>query len=206
MEHYFDIAFAEPVRALQQHKDAREHYEKMRERWPAPDALGTNERAHIGARDSFYLATVGADGWPYVQHRGGDVGFVTVLDDTRIGWLERRGNRQYVGTGNIVGDDRVALIMVDYPARTRLKLYGHARYHPEPDAGLVTALGGANIREDGAVVVDVVSFDWNCPKYITPRFTSEQVRATLAERDERITSLEFELVRMRARVEGLACD
>lgn len=213
MKEYFDVAFTDPVKDLQRTKGARDHYVKMAPRWPAPTTLGGQERAHITSRDSFYLASVGETGWPYVQHRGGATGFVTVIDDRTIGWVEQRGNRQYIGTGNITGDDRVALIMLDYPSRTRLKLYGHATYHPFPSADLLAALQGQDLRADGAVTVVVVSYDWNCPKYITPRFTADQVRivtdplqARIEELEASVEELEAERARLLGRFQGLTCD
>lgn len=206
MKKYFDVAFTEPVKNLQHRKQAREHYVNMAARWPSPQTLGPHEVAHITARDSFYVATVGQTGWPYVQHRGGEEGFVTVMDDSTIGWVEQRGNRQYIGTGNITGDDRVALIMLDYPSRTRLKLYGHATYHPEPGPDLIATLSGQTLRQDGAITVNVVSYDWNCPKYITPRFTADQVRAVTDPLQARIEELEADHARLLGRFQGLTCD
>lgn len=190
MEPYFDIAFSPSVRRIQEMKGAREHYARIEAGRGAPTSLTEDEIAQIRARDSFYLATVNENGWPYVQHRGGDPGFVTVIDPTTIGWVERNGNRQYVGTGNITATERVALILVDYPNRTRLKIYGTATHHGDPSPELLQQLGATSIRHDGAVTVRIVATDWNCPKYITPRFTAEEVRAMTAPLRERIEALE----------------
>ena len=94
---------------------------------------------------------------------------------------------------NITTNSRVSAIFVDYPSRTRLKVRGAAVYHSEPSADLVTKLGGDHIRGDGAVIVDVVATDWNCPKYITPRFTSEQVALVSDPLNRRIEELESRL-------------
>jgi predicted pyridoxine 5'-phosphate oxidase superfamily flavin-nucleotide-binding protein len=195
MRKYFDIAFTPAVTEVQSLKGAREHYARAGESWPVPTRLNEQEVTHIQAADSFYLASVSESGWPYVQHRGGDKGFVTVLDDHTIGWLERTGNRQYISSGNIAANDKLAIIMVDYPSRTRLKLYGNANNHIDPSDELISRLGGDGIRNDGAVTVEVVSYDWNCPKYITPRFTEEQIREITAPLEERIRDLEAELAR-----------
>ena len=144
----------------------------------------------LTGRDSFYLASVSETGWPYVQHRGGDVGFVKILDDQTIGWSERRGNRQYLGTGNITANGRVAAIFVDYPSRTRLKLFGRATYHADPAPELLARLEALDERVDGVVTVEVLATDWNCPKYITPRFTDEQLRAVTNRFEARIVDLE----------------
>lgn len=176
MQDYFDIAFSADVRRLQENKGSRRLYDGADTRPGNPHKIGHEEISFITARDSFYIATISSTGWPYVQHRGGDIGFVKVLGPTTIGWLERPGNRQYIGTGNITADDRVSMILVDYPERARLKLFGHARHMPQPDEGLLKQLGG-DFRSDGAVTVDIAAYNWNCPKHITPRFTSEQLEA-----------------------------
>ena len=193
MDHYFDIAFSPEVTELQAQNGSQPHYETARDQWPQPTRLGPDEIAHITARDSVYIASTSSTGWPYVQHRGGDIGFVKILGPTTIGWVERNGNRQYVGTGNITADDRVALIAVDYPNRTRLKLYGHATYHPDPDLDTIERLGASDIRNDGAIIVDVIATDWNCPKYITQRFTADAIRAATNPLHERIAELEAQL-------------
>lgn len=193
MDKYFDIAFTDGVRELQRHKGSEQHYEQAAKSWPTPVDLEANEVEHIRAANSFYMATTSDTGWPYVQHRGGDAGFVKILGPTTIGWLERNGNRQYVGTGNLTTDDRVAIIIVDYPQRTRLKLYGHATYHPQPDDTLLQLLDGATIRNDGAITVEVAALDWNCPKYITPRFTADHVASITSRLQQRIDELEQQL-------------
>src|SRR5436190_274372 len=100
------------------------------------DALTDDERAFIAERDSFYLATVSANDWPYIQHRGGPRGFLKVLDAQTLAFADFGGNRQMLSTGNLATNDRVALFLMDYPRRERLKILGHARVldakeHPE---------------------------------------------------------------------------
>jgi predicted pyridoxine 5'-phosphate oxidase superfamily flavin-nucleotide-binding protein len=190
MENYLETAFSPAVRALQQRKGSRDTYDPGS---VAPDALRTDEIEHITNRDSFYLATVSESGWPYVQHRGGDIGFVTVLGPTTIGWIERTGNRQYLGSGNITADDRMSAIFVDYPNRARLKIRGRATHHAEPTRELVEALGGEALRNDGAITVEIIATDWNCPKYITPRYTADQVAAAIEPLQARIDQLETRL-------------
>ena len=190
MQNYLDELFTPSVLAVQQHKGSIGRYESGVE---GPVALDTGEISHITSSDSFYIATVSESGWPYVQHKGGDAGFVKVLGTTTIGWAERSGNRQYLGTGNITADDRVSVIFVDYPSRTRLKLRGHATYHPDADSELVTALGADGMRIDGAITVEIVATSWNCPKYITPRYTAAQIEMATAPLHDRIKELEAQL-------------
>lgn len=159
----------------------------------ARDPLGAEEAEFIHARDSFYMATVNADGWPYIQHRGGPPGFLRVLDSLRLGFADFRGNRQMLSTGNLAGDDRVALFLMDYRRRERLKINGHARVL---DARVESALAGQFAppelrgKVERVFLIDVVSFDWNCPQYITPRYTEAEVEAMIAPLKQRIAELE----------------
>jgi predicted pyridoxine 5'-phosphate oxidase superfamily flavin-nucleotide-binding protein len=162
---------------------------------PAPerDALTDDEIAFIRSRDSFYLATVSENGWPYLQHRGGRPGFLHVLDPRTLAFADYRGNRQMLSTGNLAANDRATLFLMDYPRRTRLKILGHvrvedARQHPE----LVQQLAEPDVRRivERLFFVDVVSFDWNCPKHITPRYTVDEIEELVAPLKQRIAELE----------------
>ena len=145
------------------------------------DPLGEREAEFIAARDSFYMATVGEAGWPYVQHRGGPTGFLRVVTPTSLAFADYGGNRQLLTAGNLAVDDRVSLFLMDYAHRRRLKILGHARVadvreHPELREGLAVD-DGAEVER--VVVIDVVSFDWNCPQHITERFTRAEVEAAV---------------------------
>ena len=160
------------------------------------DPLGPAEAAFIAARDSFYMATVSESGWPYVQHRGGPPGFLRLLGPTTLAFADYEGNHQMVSTGNLAADDRVALFLMDYPHRRRLKLLGHARAvdaRERPD--LVAQLGTANAdaRVERVMVIEVVSFDWNCPQHITPRFSEDEVAAIVEPLQRQIAALRQQL-------------
>jgi predicted pyridoxine 5'-phosphate oxidase superfamily flavin-nucleotide-binding protein len=147
---------------------------------PERDPLTDEERLFIEARDSFYMATVSEGGWPYLQHRGGAPGFLRVLGPDRLAFADYPGNRQLLSTGNLMANDRVALFLMDYPNRERLKILGHAqvleaRLHPELAAQF--AGPGARRSVERIFVIDVLSFDWNCPQYITPRYTAAEWEA-----------------------------
>jgi uncharacterized protein len=157
------------------------------------DRLSPDEVAQITSAQHFYMGTVNEDGWPYVQHRGGAVGFVHQLGPTTIGWAERKGNRQYIGAGNLTANGRISMIFVDYPARTRLKLLGSATLEREPTDELLARVGATGVRTDGVVTVDVLATNWNCPKFIEPRFTAEQVDAAVRSLRDRIAELEAAL-------------
>jgi uncharacterized protein len=206
MGHRFaELAFTPLVKAVQQEQGSRHAYAKFEGGAPANDRLGDAEAAFITARDSFYMATVGETGWPYVQHRGGPPGFVKVLDERTIGFADFRGNRQYVSVGNLRGDDRVSMFMMDYVAKRRLKLLGHARIVTvESDAQMLQrlALPGYGARVERGFVVEVAAFDWNCPQHITPRYSRREVEELVTGLTGRIAELEAQLAAASAPSSG----
>ena len=163
---------------------------------PECDPITDEERIFIEARDSFYMATITESGWPYVQHRGGVPGFLRVVSPTQLAFADYKGNRQMLSTGNLAANDRVALFLMDYPRRERLKILGHARVedarqHPE----LVAQLAEPEARGlvERLFFIEVLSFDWNCPKYITPRYTAAEVEEAVAPLRQRIAELEAQM-------------
>jgi ferredoxin-NADP reductase/predicted pyridoxine 5'-phosphate oxidase superfamily flavin-nucleotide-binding protein len=178
------LAFTPNVRTQQSLMGSRDAYSQLDAGEPESPALGPGERAFLEARDSFYLGTVGETGWPYVQHRGGPVGFLKVLDEQTIGYADFTGNRQYISVGNLAGDDRVSLFLMDYPNQVRLKIFGRARIIEESDdQELLAKLDNPHYRArvERGVVIRIEGFDWNCPKYITPRFTESEAALRIAE-------------------------
>jgi ferredoxin-NADP reductase/predicted pyridoxine 5'-phosphate oxidase superfamily flavin-nucleotide-binding protein len=185
------IAFTENVKTVQAHMGSREAYARDDHEPVTPPALGQQEIAFIGVRDSFYLGTVGETGWPYVQHRGGPAGFLKVLDEHTIGYADFTGNRQYISVGNVIGDDRVSLFLMDYPNQVRLKIFGRARIVDEAsDAELLGRLENPHYRArvERGIVIHIEGFDWNCPKYIKPRYTEEEVTQRIAEASAALAS------------------
>ena len=166
------------------------------------DELGPDEIGFIARRDSFYLGTVSENGWPYVQHRGGPPGFLRVLGGRSLGFADLKGNRQLVSTGNLAGNDRVSLFLMDYPARERLKILGHARVvdaRAEPDlANRLAPAPELRNRVERFYLIDVVGFDWNCPAYITPRFTASEVEEYAKSLKDRVAELEKQLAERAA--------
>lgn len=196
---YMDIAFTEAVRAQQIADGSREDYARWDDVTEDRNGeLRDSEAGFLAARDSFYMASVNADGWPYVQHRGGPRGFVRVLGPRQIGFADYRGNRQFVSVGNLDGDDRVSLFFMDYANKTRLKIFGHARV-VALDGDMKKALTGPYDRDyaERAVVIDIAAFDWNCPKYITERYTVADIQASVAALQDRIVELETELLEIK---------
>jgi uncharacterized protein len=172
---YFHHLFSKHARRLQRLAGSREIYARREEAAGGePDTLTDRETVFIAGRDSFYMASVTDTGWPYVQHRGGPAGFVKCLGSNRLGFADYGGNRQYVSTGNLLADGRVSLFFMDYAARRRLKLIGHATIE-ELDKFPELTRGDPVQQGERAVLIDVVGFDWNCPKFITPRFSPEEI-------------------------------
>ncbi len=164
---------------------------------PTTEALGAAEIEFIAARDSFYLGSISETGWPYIQHRGGPPGFLRVLAPDRLGFGDVPGNRQLLSSGNLAHNPRVALFLVDYPQRSRLKILGQARVIPAADdaaLGATLAVEGLP-RPERLFTIDVVAYDWNCPKYITPRYTVREVEEVVAPLRARIAELEAALKR-----------
>jgi len=160
------------------------------------DPLGQAEAEFIAARDSFYVGSISESGWPYVQHRGGPAGFLRLLNETTLVFADYKGNRQLLSTGNVSANDRVALFLMDYKNRERLKILGHARIvdpraHPELTAQVTDLKMRSSVER--LVFIDAVSFDWNCPKYITPRYSSEEIEELVGPLRARIAELEATL-------------
>lgn len=196
MAHKFAaLAFTPAVKAQQELYGSRQAYARMELGQDHHDRLGPREADFIAARDSFYMATVGSTGWPYIQHRGGPPGFVQALDDTTLAFADYSGNRQYVTVGNLQENDRVAMFFMDYPSRARLKLLGHVRLSEGAEPALVEKLQSPphRARIERIMTVHVEGFDWNCPQHITPRFTEAEVMAAVHPLQARIAELEARL-------------
>lgn len=202
MAHHFgSLVFTPVVKALQEKYGSRHSYARMELGGDEMDRLGPDEVAFIAERDSFYMATTGATGWPYIQHRGGPKGFLKVIDDHTVAFDDFRGNKQYISTGNVATDNRVALIMVDYPNQTRLKILGRTEiYEGDGAREWIEKLRdpGYKAAIERAYVIRVEAFDWNCQQHITPRFTAEQIHEALAPFERRFAELERENEELRA--------
>jgi predicted pyridoxine 5'-phosphate oxidase superfamily flavin-nucleotide-binding protein len=194
------IAFTPGVRAVQKKLGSSKYYDKTLRGQPYNDELGPDETEFIRLRDTFYMASISETGWPYVQHRGGPPGFIKVLDATTIGFADYRGNRQYLSVGNLLQDDRVALILLDYPNRTRLKLLGHARIVPTAETDLMATLDvpAYGARVERGFVIKIAAYDWNCPQHITPRFTQSEIESVMGSLKARLADLETQLQECRS--------
>ncbi len=175
---YAKMMFSPAAKRLQEQHHSRAQYERLAELGPRDEALGDFEQQFIAARDSFYLGSVTEDGWPYIQHRGGPVGFLHILDGRSLAFADFAGNKQYITTGNLATNDRVSLFLMDYPHQARLKIIGHARIvdlgeNLGLEAKLARPADPATIER--LLTISVVGYDWNCSQHITPRFTEEEI-------------------------------
>ena len=189
---YLEIAVTPAVAAAQKQYFGRSlHVEAQSSN---RDPLGADELGFISGRDSFYMATVSETGWPYIQHRGGPPGFLRTIDPLTLAFADYRGNRQLLSTGNVAINERVSLFLMDYPRRERLKILGYARV-TEASPELVEQLAEPDARPsvERVFFIDVVSFDWNCPKYITPRYSAAEVQDVVMPLKKRIAELENQL-------------
>jgi uncharacterized protein len=177
--HFASLAYTARVRDCQRRYAGRDLGEGLADTPPAAvTALGPREQAFIAERDSFYLATVGETGWPHVQHRGGPPGFLQVLDATTLAFADYSGNRQYVSVGNLAGNDRAALILMDYPNQRRLKIMARVELVDSAavDSKILAKMKNPEARVERVMRLHVAAYDWNCSQHITPRYTESEWR------------------------------
>jgi predicted pyridoxine 5'-phosphate oxidase superfamily flavin-nucleotide-binding protein len=194
------LVFTPMVKQLQERYGSRRQYERMEQASGPQDRLTEFEKQFLSQRDSFYMASMGATGWPYVQHRGGPIGFLKVIDDHTLAFADFRGNKQYISTGNLLTDDRVALIMVDYARQARLKILGRVKiFEGDQATDWLAQVGvpGEKTPIERVYVIDVEAYDWNCPQHITPRYSVEELRDGMKDVEKRMQRLEQENERLR---------
>ena len=198
---FAELAFTPTVKDQQTRHGSRSQYHRVETSGNPGAALGPHEQSFILQRDGFYMASVSESGWPYVQFRGGPKGFLHVIDDRTIAFADLRGNMQYISTGNLLRNDRVALFLMDYPAQTRLKILGHAEIledTPQAEDWLDRLrVPGEKSPAERAVLIHIEAFDWNCPQHITPRYTQEEITEMLEPMRRRLDALERDNARLR---------
>jgi predicted pyridoxine 5'-phosphate oxidase superfamily flavin-nucleotide-binding protein len=204
------LLFTPAVKALQERYGSRRQYARLEESESSlrgeHAGLGPEEKEFLSQRDTFYMASLGATGWPYVQHRGGPKGFLKVIDAHTIAFADFRGNKQYISTGNLMTDGRVALILLDYPNQLRLKILGRAEIFEGDKAKewLEKVRDPAyKAVSERVYVIRVEAFDWNCQQHIIPRFTEEEIRDVLAPVEKHVGELEKENERLKKEVARL---
>ncbi|MGE5106461.1 MAG: pyridoxamine 5'-phosphate oxidase family protein [Sphingobacteriales bacterium] len=196
------IAFTDAVKKLQENLGSRATYARMEEDTYI-DGLTQIEEEFIAQRDSFYMASFGENDFPYIQHRGGPKGFLKVLDKSRLGFIDFRGNMQYISVGNIATNNNVALILTDYPARARLKILAKAEIvelNDDPALYDLLDLGKYKFRPERMMVLNIEAYDWNCPQHITPRYTVEEVKEAFESQRIYLEKLEAETKELKLKL------
>jgi uncharacterized protein len=199
-KNFASLAFTDEVKVLQEKYGSRANYQRVEKR--IVDGLGENEIDFISHRDSFYMASIGENGFPYIQHRGGPKGFAKVIDADTIGFIDFSGNKQYITIGNLATHNNVSLFMMDYPARARLKMYAKAEIidlNVRPELLKLFALEDYPSKPERMMLLHIEAFDWNCPQHITPRYTEEEIEEALAPQREYIKKLEQELKELKSK-------
>ena len=193
-EYISDIAFSPSVKDYQEKEGSRYGYQKVAQSRDWQNSITDQLRSFVASRDSFYIATVNKEGQPYIQHRGGPKGFLKVLDDHTLGFAEYSGNRQYISAGNLQDSNKVSLFLMDYPTRSRIKIWGEAKIIKKEDK-LMNQLKDKDYSAviERAMIIKLKAWDVNCPQHIQQRFTREELKPEFDALNKRINDLEMEL-------------
>lgn len=197
-KNFASVAFTDEVKALQERYGSRKSYARM-EKQLNISGLTEFEVDFISQRDSFYMASIGENGFPYIQHRGGPKGFVKVIDANTIGFVDFMGNKQFITVGNLATHQKVSVIMMDYPAQARLKMYAKAsivELNEQPELLDLLTLRDYPARPERMMLLHLEAYDWNCRQYITPRYTAEEVEEVWMPQRKYIQKLEQEIKRL----------
>ena len=196
MANYFgEIAFGEASKVMQEKVCSRASYARA-EKVSFWDGLTHNESSFIAERDSFYMASITESGFPYVQHRGGPKGFLKVLDSKRLGFIDFKGNMQFISIGNFETNNHVSLFLMDYPNKARLKIFAKAEVvELKNEQGLYDLLDlkDYKFRPERMIILHIEAYDWNCSQHITPRFEVEEIEELLSPQREYIAQLEAKI-------------
>lgn len=194
-----DVVFTPAARRAQAERGSAQHYAK-RTVEGFPDRITPELAKFLAEQDTVFLATVSADGAPYIQHRGGPKGFIKVIDERTLGFADYRGNRQYITLSNLEGNDRAYLFVLDFARKQRIKIWGHARV-VENDPALIERLfdAGYKARPERAILFTIEAWDSNCSSHITARFTETEILEAMSILRDRITALEAENAGLRAK-------
>lgn len=201
-KNFAEIAFTKSVKAQQERYGSRKSYARM-ETIERGTELTFSETDFISERDSFYLATVGENGYPYIQFRGGPKGFLKTLDSKTLAYADFQGNLQYISVGNLSRNNKAALILMDYPNRQRLKIYANIEVIEAKDAPeIIAKIADPNYsaKIERAMILHIEAFDWNCPQHITPRYTLKEIETATEPLRNRVKELEDEIATLKQKV------
>ena len=194
-----DIAFTPAVKAIQARKGSRETYARVEKHGAIRREITDDLANFIKQQRSVFLASVSSNSMPYIQHRGGPPGFIKVLGPTTLGFVDFKGNRQYISQGNIAENPKALLFFIDYANRYRVKIWAEATI-VENDQELMARLMPKNYKAspEQVMLFEIMTWDINCPQHIPQRFEAEDVERALRERDARIEELEAEIRRLKS--------
>ncbi|RTL77249.1 MAG: pyridoxamine 5'-phosphate oxidase [Bradyrhizobiaceae bacterium] len=195
-----DVAFTNSVKAIQLRKGSRRLYERVENKGSWNTSITPDLKAFIEEQLSVFLATASKDGQPTIQHRGGPAGFLKVLDEKTLAFVDFVGNRQYITLGNLSENPKACLFLIDYAHGRRFKLWGEAR-SIEDDDELIKKLMpvGYKARPEQVIFFTVSAWDVNCPQHIPLRFDAVDIAEALSERDNRILALGAEVKELRGK-------
>ena len=193
-----DVAFTPTVKAIQDRKGSRHGYAQREHKGAWPTRINADLKSFIEGQTSVFLATANAEGQPYIQHRGGPAGFLKVLDDQTLGFVDFAGNRQYITSGNLADNAKAYLFLIDYTHRQRIKIWGTARV-VEGDSELTARLmpPSYRARPEQVILFTVSAWDSNCSQHLPQRFEAADVAAAIAKLETRIAELEAEVKSLR---------
>lgn len=153
--------YHEGHRSFQRQFDSERLAEGLRQRAEArSERIGDGERSFIEARDMFFLATADAEGRPQCSYKGGDPGFVRVVDERTVAFPNYDGNGMFLSMGNTLVNPNVGMLFIDFEGQSRLRLNGVASIHPNDP--LLTDYPEAQL----VVRVAMRELFGNCPRYI----------------------------------------
>lgn len=199
---YAELAFTDAVKNLQERLGSRLSYERM-QKMSYVDGLTDHETAFIEHLDSFYMASFGENGYPYIQHRGGPRGFIKIIDNATIGIVDFIGNRQYISAGNIATNPKVSLILLSYPLRARLKIYAEAEIvELSEDAKLYNFLKPEDykFKPERMIIFHIKAYDWNCPQHINAKFSVEEMQELFEPQKQYIKTLEEQVKNLQEKL------
>jgi len=191
MPEFAHIAFTNAVKKVQSLMGTRTHMQRLSEHPDKRDRLSDEQVDFIRARTSLYIATANSAGMPYIQHRGGDAGFVRVVNATTLMMSDQPGNGQFITQGNLSENSGAMIFVMDYANRRRLKLWGEAFVSYDDNLKTLTS-STASDNPAPTIVFKLKAWDENCPQYIPQLFDNKVIDAL----QSRIHHLETQLTEL----------
>ncbi len=174
---------------MQSHQGTDEYINKLIKRDYWKNELSQEQMAFIQKRDSFYMGTASIDGRPYIQHRGGQKGFIQIPNSTSLWFPDYSGNRQYITTGNLSENNKAFLFFMDYKNQRRLKLWGRASLFSVDDYPLSSKQKPERAKVERIIHFEIEALDENCRQHIQKRYTDEEYGRKLLDAEQEIRIL-----------------